>query len=31
MYIFQGPDWQFETRLPVWAEPAWQQPPEEKK
>ena len=27
----QGPDWQFETRLPIWAEPAWQQPPEERK
>ena len=27
----QGPDWQFETRLPAWAEPAWLQPPEEMK
>ena len=27
----QGPDWQFETRLPTWAEPGWLQPPEEMK
>ena len=27
----QGPDWQFETRLPPWAEPGWLQPPEEMK
>jgi len=28
---YKGPDWQFETRLPQWAEPAWQQPLDEKK
>lgn len=28
---YKGPDWQFETRLPQWAEPGWQQPQEEKK
>jgi len=28
---YKGPDWQFETRLPQWAEPVWQQPQEEKK
>ena len=27
----QGPDWQFETRLPSWAEEAWQQPSQEMK
>lgn len=27
---YKGPDWQFETRLPHWAEPSWQQPPTEK-
>ena len=31
LQMFQGPDWQFETRLPQWAEPGWQQPLEEKK
>jgi len=28
---YKGPDWQFETRLPHWAEQLWQQPPEERK
>jgi len=28
---YKGPDWQFETRLPQWAEPGWQQPQDEKK
>jgi len=28
---YKGPDWQFETRLPHWAEQSWQQPPEERK
>jgi len=28
---YKGPDWQFETRLPHWAEHGWQQPEEERK
>jgi len=28
---YKGPEWQFETRLPTWAEPSWQQPAEERK
>ena len=31
MNIVQGPDWQFQTRLPPWAEPNWEQPENEKK
>ena len=29
--VFQGPDWQFQTRLPSWADPSWVQPENEKK
>ena len=29
--VLQGPDWQFETRLPCWAEEDWHQPPQEMK
>jgi hypothetical protein len=29
--LSQGPDWQFETRLPHWAEAGWQQPQDEMK
>jgi len=28
---YKGPDWQFETRLPHWAEVGWSQPMEERK
>ncbi|XP_023340108.1 RNA pseudouridylate synthase domain-containing protein 2 isoform X2 [Eurytemora carolleeae] len=30
-WTYKGPDWQFQTRLPPWAEPNWEQPENEKK
>jgi len=30
-WTYKGPDWQFQTRLPPWADPSWIQPENEKK